>query len=56
MKNTYRLDDLLVLKNIIKSKTKAKALIMAGKVEVEGKKVDKPGLSFSREHKIILKK
>jgi len=38
-----RLDKLLVEKKIVQTREKAKALIMAGKVAVEGRRVDKPG-------------
>jgi 23S rRNA (cytidine1920-2'-O)/16S rRNA (cytidine1409-2'-O)-methyltransferase len=41
-----RLDELLVEKDLAPSREKAKALIMAGLVEVEGARIDKPGRVF----------
>jgi 23S rRNA (cytidine1920-2'-O)/16S rRNA (cytidine1409-2'-O)-methyltransferase len=38
-----RLDKLLVEKAMVQTRERARALIMAGKVAVEGKRVDKPG-------------
>ncbi len=44
-----RLDVLLVKRNLAPSREKAKAIIMSGKVYVEGQKEDKPGTAFSEE-------
>jgi 23S rRNA (cytidine1920-2'-O)/16S rRNA (cytidine1409-2'-O)-methyltransferase len=41
--NKVRLDELLAEKGLAPSREKAKALIMAGLVEVEGTRIDKPG-------------
>ena len=43
-----RLDVLLVKRKLIESLEKAKAVIMAGLVYVNGKRVDKPGFCETR--------
>lgn len=43
MTRKERFDKLLVEKGIVKSRERARALIMAGKVAVEGQTIDKPG-------------
>jgi len=43
----FRLDQLLVNKDLVSSREKGKALIMAGQVYVNGEKVDKPGTGFN---------
>jgi 23S rRNA (cytidine1920-2'-O)/16S rRNA (cytidine1409-2'-O)-methyltransferase len=50
-----RLDKLLVEKGIVPSREKASALIIAGKIIVEGKSVDKPGAQIDAEAQIQLK-
>ncbi len=50
-----RLDVLLVRKNLIESREKAKAAIMAGLVYVGGKKVDKPGTLVRADEEVIIK-
>ena len=50
-----RLDILLVEKGIITSREKAKACIMAGKVFVDGQRVDKAGEKVSMEANIEYK-
>ncbi|SMO67944.1 23S rRNA (cytidine1920-2'-O)/16S rRNA (cytidine1409-2'-O)-methyltransferase [Balnearium lithotrophicum] len=50
-----RLDKLLVERGIVRSRERAKALIMAGKVLVNGKVVDKAGTSVPIDSKIELK-
>jgi 23S rRNA (cytidine1920-2'-O)/16S rRNA (cytidine1409-2'-O)-methyltransferase len=50
-----RLDVLLVRKNLIESREKAKAAIMAGLVYVGGKKVDKPGTLVRVDEEVIIK-
>jgi len=42
-----RLDKLLVAKGIVQSRERARALIMAGKVAVEGEMIDKPGVQIN---------
>jgi len=49
-----RLDVLLVKNNLIESREKAKAAIMAGLVYVAGQKVDKPGALVSIDEEIII--
>ena len=44
-----RLDLILTEKGLAPSREKAKALIMAGEVFVDGQKEDKPGTSFDPE-------
>ena len=51
-----RLDEILVERNITQSRTKAQAMIMAGEVYVEDKKITKSGLNFFVNSKIIIKK
>jgi 23S rRNA (cytidine1920-2'-O)/16S rRNA (cytidine1409-2'-O)-methyltransferase len=50
-----RLDKLLVEKGIIHSREGAKALILAGKVAVEDRIVDKPGTEIEREARLQLR-
>lgn len=50
-----RIDVLLVEKQLVKSRERAKALIMAGKVLVENTVVDKPGTLVAKDSKIIVK-
>ena len=47
MKVKERLDKILVNKGIVESASKAKALIMSGKIIVNGKKIEKAGVKFS---------
>ncbi len=47
-----RLDVLLVKRNLAASREKAKAMIMAGNVYVDGQKEDKAGTTFQEECKI----
>ena len=51
-----RLDEILVERNITQSRTKAQAMIMAGEVYVEDKKITKSGSIFLETSKIKLKK
>ena len=51
-----RLDQLLVDKKLIDSKTKAQSMIMAGQVIVNDKIITKSGNSFAIDSKIIIKK
>ena len=50
-----RLDTLIVDKGLVKSRHRASALIMAGKVWVNDVPVDKPGVSVSIQAKILIK-
>jgi len=50
-----RIDKLLVEKGIVKSRERAKAIIMAGKVFVNGKRVDKPGTTIPVDAKVEVK-
>lgn len=47
-----RLDQLLVNRGLVSSRTKAAAIIMAGQVEVSGKIVDKPGTPVAAEAEV----
>lgn len=50
-----RLDQLLVDKGLAESREKAKRLILAGRIEVDGHPSPKPGHPLAPDHKIILK-
>ncbi len=50
-----RLDQLLVERGMVESRTRAQALIMAGKVLVGGKPIDKAGQTVAEDAEIILK-
>jgi 23S rRNA (cytidine1920-2'-O)/16S rRNA (cytidine1409-2'-O)-methyltransferase len=50
-----RLDQLLVERGMAESRTRAQALIMAGKVLVGGKPIDKAGQNVAEDAEIILK-
>lgn len=50
-----RLDKLLLGKGLVQSRERARALIMEGKVLVNGEKVDKPGTLVHREAEIKLR-
>ena len=50
-----RLDVLLVKRNLVESREKAKAVIMSGNVFVEGQREDKAGTTFSDEVQIEIK-
>ena len=49
MRGKERLDRLLVSRGLCESRTRAQALVIAGKVRVGGEKVDKPGTMVSSE-------
>ncbi len=49
-----RIDKLLVDRGIVQSRERARAMIMAGKVAVEGKRIDKPGVQVNGEARIQL--
>ena len=50
-----RLDKLLVEKGIIQSRERARALILAGRVDVEGRRIDKPGAQIETEAQLQLR-
>ncbi len=50
-----RLDQLLVDKGLAESREKAKRLILAGQVVVDGHPAPKPGHPLAADHKIVLK-
>jgi hemolysin TlyA family protein len=50
-----RLDVLLVKKNLVQSRERAKAIIMAGNVFVDGQREDKAGTTFPEEVEIVVK-
>jgi 23S rRNA (cytidine1920-2'-O)/16S rRNA (cytidine1409-2'-O)-methyltransferase len=51
-----RIDKLLVLKGLAESREKAKAMIMAGEVFVNGTRVEKPGSVVPEDAEIVIKK
>ena len=53
--NKHRLDVILVERGWFNSRQRARAIIMAGKVFVNGRRVDKPGFSVSSEDSIECK-
>jgi len=55
MDQKYRLDLLLVQRGLAESREKAKAMIMAGLVQVDGKKTDKAGHLFPESASVVLK-
>jgi 23S rRNA (cytidine1920-2'-O)/16S rRNA (cytidine1409-2'-O)-methyltransferase len=55
LEKKHRLDSLLTEKGLAKSRQRAQALIMAGKVLVNGKPVDKPGFYVSTGDTLELK-
>ncbi len=55
LKNRSRLDILIVEKGFIKSRQRAKSVIMAGKVLVDNNPVDKPGTFIKNDARIIVK-
>lgn len=55
VKNKTRLDCLIFEKGLVKSRNRAKAVIMAGRVIVNNSLVDKPGTLIADDAKIIVK-
>lgn len=53
--NKPRLDQALVERGLSNSRQRAQALVMAGEVWVDGRRVDKPGTRISKESEIRLK-
>jgi len=51
-----RLDLALVSRGLAPSREKASALIMSGLIEVDGKRIDKPGFAVNEELSVIIKK
>lgn len=54
-KTKRRLDHLMMERGLAPSRQKACALIMAGKVLVDGMRIEKPGRQFSDESEIVVK-
>jgi 23S rRNA (cytidine1920-2'-O)/16S rRNA (cytidine1409-2'-O)-methyltransferase len=54
MATKERLDKLLVDRGLAQSREKARAIIMAGKVAVDGKQTDKPGIQIDVEARLRL--
>ncbi len=50
-----RLDTILIERNLVESKHKAQAIILAGQVFVNNRKIDKPGKKFSKDINIFIK-
>jgi 23S rRNA (cytidine1920-2'-O)/16S rRNA (cytidine1409-2'-O)-methyltransferase len=55
-RDKIRLDQILFKRGMAESREKAKAMIMAGEVDVDGLKADKPGHLYSSSSSITLKK
>ncbi len=55
MLNKHRLDLLLLKKKLVDSRQKARGLIMAGKVLVNGRRLEKPGVFVSEDDTIRIK-
>ena len=53
-KNKTRLDSLLVEKKLAQSGNQARALIMSGRVTVDGKKVEKPGTAVKKDSEVVV--
>ncbi len=53
-KSKTRLDSLLVEKNLAQSGNQARALIMSGRVTVDGKKVEKPGTAVKKDSEVVV--
>ena len=49
-----RLDNLMMIRGMAPSREKARAMVLAGEVKVNGLRVDKPGASFNEEVDIVL--
>jgi 23S rRNA (cytidine1920-2'-O)/16S rRNA (cytidine1409-2'-O)-methyltransferase len=54
-KNKTRLDSLIIDRGLVKSRHRARAIIMAGKVLIDDRPIDKPGTLVSTQASIILK-
>lgn len=54
VKRKQRLDVLLTDRHLVDSRQKAQALILAGKVRVDGQKADKPGVAIPSDARIEL--
>ena len=52
MKQRRRLDQLLVERGLVESREKARALVLAGQVLVDGRRLDKAGMTLPPESKI----
>ncbi len=56
MAKKIRLDNFLVQLGLVDSEKTAQALIMSGKVDVDGVKIDKPGTQVSNQSKVEIRK
>jgi 23S rRNA (cytidine1920-2'-O)/16S rRNA (cytidine1409-2'-O)-methyltransferase len=56
MMKKERFDKLLVEKGVVQSRERARALIMAGKVTVEGNRIDKPGIQINVDAQLQFQK
>jgi 23S rRNA (cytidine1920-2'-O)/16S rRNA (cytidine1409-2'-O)-methyltransferase len=54
MMRKERFDKLLVKRGVVQSRERARALIMAGKVAVEGNRIDKPGIQINIDAQLKL--
>lgn len=53
-KNKTRLDSLLVEKKLAQSRNQARALIMSGRVTVNGKRAEKPGTAVKKDSEVVV--
>ncbi len=53
--NTERLDQALVRRGLAPTRTKAQALILAGRVECDGTRVDKPGSRIAADSRLLVR-
>ena len=52
-KNKERLDILLFERGLVSTRSRAKAVVMAGEVLVNGQRVDKPGTKVARDAEMM---
>ena len=55
-KNKTRLDSLLVEKKLAQSGNQARALIMSGRVTVNGKRAEKPGTAVKKDSEVVVER
>jgi 23S rRNA (cytidine1920-2'-O)/16S rRNA (cytidine1409-2'-O)-methyltransferase len=56
MARKIRLDNLLVARGLVESRSRAQALVMAGDVRVEGESALKPGMAVSEQVEVTIAK